>query len=198
MIDDELVRIWQSSPNQERAKFEKSRLIIEVQSNLDRVHKTMVRRDLMDRGALLIMIPFFTFYAFYTPFMLTKIASILTVLWSIYALFRFRKAKRNKPKTSEGTYLHYLRKSRLWLLDEKELLDTVLYWELIPFVLSTTMFFLGFMEGPHAKLRIVLAMSGGSIIVAAVAYYLNKLAVKTMLNPRLERVNKLIEALEQE
>ena len=48
MIEDELVKIWQSSPNQERVKFEKSRLMIDVQSSLDRLHRFVKYRDLMD------------------------------------------------------------------------------------------------------------------------------------------------------
>ena len=39
MIEDELIKIWQSSSNEERIKFEKSKLMIELQSSLDRLNR---------------------------------------------------------------------------------------------------------------------------------------------------------------
>ena len=38
MIEDELIKIWQSSSNQERVKFEKSKLMIELQLSLKRLN----------------------------------------------------------------------------------------------------------------------------------------------------------------
>ncbi len=39
MIEDELIKIWQSSSKQELIKFEKSKLMIELQSSLNRLHR---------------------------------------------------------------------------------------------------------------------------------------------------------------
>jgi len=38
-MEEELIKIWQSSPNQERIKFERSRLMMDVQSSMDDFNK---------------------------------------------------------------------------------------------------------------------------------------------------------------
>ena len=67
--EDELINIWQSSSNQERIKFEKSKLILEMKSSLDRFHKTIKNRNLRELLAALIVIPIFAYlclcYSFY-------------------------------------------------------------------------------------------------------------------------------------
>src|SRR5687768_1007404 len=110
MIEDELVRIWQSSPNRERVKFEKSRLMIDVQSSLGPFHRFVKYRDLADTIPAVIIIPAFAFAAYSVPFMLSKIASGFIALWGIYLIIRLRKATRNRPGAITGTYLEYLHK----------------------------------------------------------------------------------------
>jgi hypothetical protein len=62
-MEDELVKIWQSSPNQERVKFEKSRLMIDAQSSIDRLHKEIRFRDIKEQIAVIIVIPAFAYAA---------------------------------------------------------------------------------------------------------------------------------------
>jgi len=198
MIEDELVKIWQSSPNQERVKFERSRLIIEVQSNLDRLDKEIRNRDRMDAMSLLIAIPAFAFGTYFVPFTLSKIACALTAIWSVYLILRLRKAKKSRPGSRfTGSYLEYLRKSKELILNQKQLMDTVLYWAIIPFVVLTSMFFIGLMERPGVTLTRTIVQCGGAFVLSLIVYVLNKWAVKQQIMPRLEKVNELIEAMEQ-
>ena len=197
MIEDELVRIWQSSPNQERVKFEKSRLMIDVQSGLDRVQKAVKYRDLLDTVSALIVIPVFAVYIYFVPFTLSKIASGLIALWTVYVIFRIRKAKKNRPGTFTGTYLEYLHKSRHFLIDQKELMDTVLYWAILPFVTFSSLFFIGFWERPGPVINRAMTL-GGNYVLGIVIYFMNKWAVKKQIMPRLEKVEELIKVMEKE
>ena len=197
MIEDELVRIWQSSPNQERVKFEKSRLMIDVQSSLERVHKLVKYRDLMDTIPAIIIIPVFAYYTFIVPFTLTKIASGFIALWAVYLLIRLRKAKKNKPDAFTGTYLEYLYKSRQFLMDQKELMDTVLYWAIIPMLILVSLFFIGFWERPGPTINRAIAL-GGNVVLGLVVYFMNKLAVKKQIMPRMKKVDELIKVMEKE
>src|SRR5882724_1843165 len=105
MIDEELIKIWQSSPNQERVKFEKSRLMINMQTSMDRLHRSIKTRDVREQIASLIVIPVFAFYIYYVPFILSKVASGLIILWVIYVLIRLKNAKKHKPGAFTETYL---------------------------------------------------------------------------------------------
>lgn len=198
MIEDELVRIWQSSPNEERVKFEKSRLMIDVQSGLDRVHRFVKYRDLMDTIPALLVIPVFAVYAFVVPFTLSKIACGFIALWGVFLIMRLRKANKNKPRGFTGTYLEYLQKNRQFLIDQKELMGSVLYWAVIPMVTLVSLFFMGvFMGRPGPSMRRVTVLSG-NIVVGIVVYLMNKWAVKKQIMPRLEKVDRLIRVMEKE
>lgn len=197
MIEDELVRIWQSSPNQERVKFEKSRLMMDVQSSLDGVQKAVKYRDLMDIVSAMIAIPAFAFSTFFVPFTLSKIASGFIALLCVYVIIRIRKAKKNRPGAFIGTYLEYLHKSRRFLLDQKELMDTVLYWAIIPFMTLTSLFLIGFWERPGPAINRAIALCG-NVALGIVVYFMNKWAVKKQIMPRLEKVDELIKVMEKE
>jgi len=93
MMEEELIKIWQSSPNQERIKFEKSRLIIEVQTGMDRVHRKIKFRDMSEQLAIVLVVPVFIYSAVTSPYLLSKIASILIVAWGIFVAIRLRAAR---------------------------------------------------------------------------------------------------------
>ena len=195
MIEDELVKIWQSSPNQERVKFEKSRLMIDVQSSLDHLHKKMKYRDLMEQVAIIFTIPVFAYYAYSIPFTLTKIASVLIILFGIYVIIRLRNAKKHKPGAFTETYLEYLYKTREYLKIQKQLVDNVLYWYILP---GMTLMFL-FIMGPGISGRLPKVMKIGVLIAAvgAATYFLNKRVVKKQYIPRLEKIDELINVMEK-
>jgi hypothetical protein len=196
MMDEELIKIWQSSPNQERVKFERSRLMIEVQASMDHFHKKIKYRDLMEQLAVVIVIPVFAYYAYSIPQTLTKIASVLIIFWGIYIVIRLRNAQKNKPGALTETYLKYLYKTREYLRVQKHLLDSVLYWYVLPGFVLISMFILGFIGVP-GKSQSTIKMMVGNVVLAVTIYFLNKRAVKKEFIPRLEKVDRLIIAMEQ-
>ena len=179
-------------------KFEKSRLMIDVQSSLDRLHRFVKYRDLMDTIPAIMLIPVFGYYAFTGPFMLSRIASGFIAVWCIFVIFRLRKAKRSKPNSMTGTYLEYLQKNRQFLMDQKELMNTVLYWAVIPMITLVSLFFAGvFMGRPGPPIKRAIALSG-NVVLGVVVYLMNKWAVKKQIMPRLEKVDALIRVMEKE
>lgn len=194
MIEDELVKLWQSSPNQERVKFEKSRLMIDVQSSLDTFHKKIKYRDLTEQMAIILVSPVFIYYAFTIPFLLTKIASALIVLWGIYVFIRLRNAKKHKPGNFAETYLQYLYETRKYLRIQKDLVDNVFYWYVLPGMVLMFLFILG--PGVSGRLQKVIQAGIGIVGLGVVLTYLNKRAVKRQFIPRLDKVEALIKVME--
>ena len=196
MIEDELIKIWQSSPNQERIKFEKSRLMIDVQSSLDIFHKKIRYRDLAEQVAIVLVSPVFLYYAYSIPFLLTKIASVLIVVWGIYVFIRLRNAKKQKPAALNETYLQYLYKTRDYLKIQKDLIDSVLSWYILPSMILVFLFVLG--PGVDDRWPKIIKAGLGITGMGAAIYYLNKRAVKRQFIPRLEKVEALIRTMEKE
>lgn len=196
MMDDELIKIWQSSSNQERVKFEKSRLMIDVQSSLDRLHKAIKYRDLREIIAAMVVIPVFTFYTYTIPFTLSKIASVLIILWTIYVVIRLIKTKKSKPSAFTESYLEYLYKTREYLNVQKQLLDTVLYWYILPCIALMFLFLMGFIGIPEKVTYIIITGTSG-VALGIIVYFLNKRAVRKSFLPRLEKVEELLKVLEE-
>ncbi|HET9055888.1 MAG TPA: hypothetical protein VFN30_03470 [Chitinophagaceae bacterium] len=194
MMEKELIKIWQSSPNQERIKLEKSRLMIGVQSSIDDFHKKIKYRDLIEQIAVLVVIPVFAYSAYAIPYLLTKVASILIIGYVLFVAIRLRNAKKHKPGALTETYLEYLHKTRDYLVIQKRLLDSVLYWYILPGVALTMLFVFGF--GITGRLKPILKIGLLNIVLAVVTYYLNKRAAKKGILPRISKVNELISVLE--
>jgi hypothetical protein len=192
MMEEELIKIWQSSPNQERIKFEKSRLIIDVQSSMDHFHKKIKYRDLRELIAAIIVIPIFAYITYAIPFMLSKIASVLTIAWAIYIIIHLRNARKHKPSAFSEAYLEYLYKTKDYLTIQKQLLDSVLYWYIFPGITLTMLFVIGI--GVPAK---IMRMAILNVVLAVATYVLNKRAVKKQIMPRLLKVNELISMMEK-
>lgn len=195
MIEEELIKIWQSSPNQERVKFERSRLMLDLQSSLDDFNKKVKYRDWREQLAVAIIIPAFAYSAYAIPFLLTKIASVLIIGYGIFVVLRLRSAKKHKPGAFTETYLDYLHKTRNYLLVQKQLLDSVLYWYILPGMTLTMLFTLGF--GITDRLKPILKMAAINVALAVATYFLNKSAVKKEIVPRLAKVDELIALMEK-
>ena len=146
MMEDELIKIWQSSPNQEKIKFEKSKLIIEVQSSLDRIQRSWKYMIIRETIAAIIAIPAFLFITYNVPYTISKIGSIWIVLAVIYILIRLKSAKKHKPTDFTETYIDYLYKTKDYLNAQKKLLDTVLYWYVLPVFPGYVLILLGFIH----------------------------------------------------
>ena len=197
MMEEELIKIWQSSNNQERIKFERSRLMIDVQSSVDRFHQSIKYRDLREIIVAIALIPIFGFIAYDVPFTLSKIGAILIVFWLIFVIIRLRSVKKIKPSAVTETYLDYLYKTRAYLNAQKRLLDSVLYWYILPSLSGLTLFLLGFMEVSERFITTMIIAVASAVVVGIAIYFLNKKAVKKEIIPRLEEADKLIKIMEE-
>ena len=193
-MEDELKKIWQSSPNSERVKFEKSRLMINAQSTLDNFNKKVKQRDMRELIAIVLVLPVFAYYVYSVPHVLTKIASALIIVWGIFVAIRMRNARKHQPAKFTETYIDYLNKSRTYVGIQKHMLDTVLYWYILPGWACLTLFVAGFIDVP-GKMPWMIRTESLNVAIAIAAYFLNKYAVKKQILPVLRKIDELIMTL---
>ena len=194
MIEDELINIWQSSSNQERLKFEKSKLMLELQSSLARLHRWWNYIERVNVISALITIPIFMALVYWAPYTSVKIASVLVIIWSIYVGLRMSSVKKFKPSDLEENYLNYLEKTKVYLLAQKRMIETSLNWAILTIYPIVLLFFVDLLEKPLARyMAVVIFMA--LVGVGVYEYYLSKRRVKNEINPRIARVNTLIEEL---
>jgi hypothetical protein len=196
MIEDELIKIWQSSSNQERIKFEKSKLMIELQSSLGVLHRWWKYIEQVNLISALIAIPPFIFAVFWAPFISMKIASVLIIIWSIYIGVRMSRIKKIRPSGLEENYLQYLEKTRAYLLGQKRLLETSLDWPILTIYPIFLLFFVGLWEIPLARYIATIAFSA-LVGIGIYEFYLSKRRVKNEIMPRINRIDELIKTLKE-
>ena len=196
MIEDELIKIWQSSSNQERVKFEKSKLMLELDSSLERFHswwKNMERVNVISGWVTVLgFIP----GIIWVPYTSMKIASALIIVWVIYIATRGRSVKKFKPSDLEANYLQYLEKTRTYLLAQKRLIETSLNWRVLTILPIYLSFFVSIWDKPLARYVAVISFLAlvGTMIYS---YYKSKRIVKNKINPRITRVDELIKRLKE-
>ena len=196
MIEDELIKIWQSSSNQERVKFEKSKLMIELHSSLGRLNRWWKYIERVNLISALVTIPPFIFAVYWVPFISMKIALALIIVWAIYVGIRVLGIKKFKPSDLEETYLLYLEKTRTYLFAQKRMLETSLNWAILTIYPIYLLFWVGIWERPLARYLAVISFLA-LVGIGIHEYYLSKRRVKNEINPRIARVDELIKKLKE-
>ncbi len=197
MMEDELIKIWQSSPMEEQIKFDKSRLMLEMQSSLSRFNKLVKHGILIEQVAMIIAIPVFLFYIYFVPFVLSKIASILIVIWGIWYFIKLKEWKRKKPTNLTRNYLDYLYESRNYLVMLKKWGDNTIYWYILPTILSVILFLFGPILAGKLNNKMIAIMFVVTISTGVFTYIWGKWRVKTQYIPRLKKIEELIKVMEE-
>ncbi|PHQ62367.1 MAG: hypothetical protein COC08_00995 [Maribacter sp.] len=196
-MEDELIKIWQSSAKVEQVKFEKSRLMLDMQSSLDRFHQLVKYGILSEQIAVLIIIPVFLFYTYLVPPVLSKIASFLIIIWAIWYMIQLRTIKKKNPKSITLNYLHYLKENQTYLSLLKNMTNTALYWYVLPPMTGYFLFITGFyFEGIiDSKIFLIVTFIGLASVIAT--YFYSQWIVKKIYSPRLKKIDELIRVLEE-
>ncbi len=195
MIEDELNKIWQSSTNQERIKFEKSKLIIELHSSLKRLDRWWNYLELSETILAVFGVFLSIFLFFKIPFILTKVALALMIICAVYLIIKYRGVKKFQPNDLEMNYLNYLKKNREYLQAQKKFLRTYIYWGILPVYPIMVLFTISVWA--KTPMYLIILINVAAIGIGIYGYFLNQLRAKNEIDPRIIRVNELINRLEQ-
>ena len=145
MIEQDLKNIWKRSTESELINFENSKLITDLQGEVDAIKKGIVKRDITEISASVIGMFMFIYLTYEIPFPITKIGCILSVIWFIYLIYKLKKNKNKKEPVDLILPLwEQLEIEKTNMEQEVVLLDTVLYWYVLPPLLANIIFILGF------------------------------------------------------
>ncbi len=202
-MENELIAIWQSSPNHERIKFEKSRFMLEVQSSLDKFKKTTGYWDFMEIGIAAIMIPFFAYQAYRLPSILSKFGAILIAIWLTCVIYTALKLKKAKPHEGDS-YIDYLRQCMEYLERHKILSRKLMLWYVFPCLIGVAMIVVGQLDLLNKSweqiidTRMVWITLLIFMAIVVFAHQTNKWVVKKEFTPRLKKVGELIRSMEED
>ncbi|MEO9892698.1 hypothetical protein [Aurantibacter sp.] len=196
-MEDELIKIWQSSPKAEQIKFEKSRLILDMQSSLDRFHRFIKYRIIHDQIACIIVIAGFIYGIYLVPPILSKIACFFIVLWAIWYLLQLVGSKKMKPTSVTLNYLEYLEKNRDYLTYLKETIIRSMYSYAILALPAYFLFISGVYFDGLSDITFFIKLIFLGIFVHIGAYAYSKWEVKKVDTYGLKKIDELIEVMEE-
>ncbi len=146
MIEQELKAIWHKSSQIERIELDLTTLLIELKNKMDTTDRRIRRRDRREIIACYIgMLPF-AFMAWEIPYPISKLACLLTIGWFAYVIYRLKKAGRNKEPDLSLPFKEQLESRKNYLKGQAQLLNSVLYWYVLPPFLINVLFFAGIGE----------------------------------------------------
>lgn len=203
-MEQEIKNIW-NQVTTPKITIDTSLLIKQLNKKVNKLHSKIILRDAMEIIAAIFVIYMFGQAFFRIPVLLMKISCLIIVVWALYVIFKFLSTKNRLTKKDYNLPLmSLLKKQRDMLLEQKKMLETVLYWYLAPFFIGTTLFVLG-LEIPEGQgwdglevfwrinlLHLIKAFM--VLILIAISYFiywLNKRAVKKQLQPLLENLETI-------
>jgi hypothetical protein len=205
MLEQELKEIWKTASQVERIKFDLSRLMIDLNKKMRSIERAIRRRDRREIVAAVLMIPIYGYLAYEIPFMMSKIGSIVILIWCVYVIFKLRNVQKTKRKTDLSlSFSEQLESQKTHMTQQVKLLDTVLYWYILPPYIGNIIFIFGLSdpseyEWSNIVLDVYLPLSMpykiaylvSGAIVSGVILWLNKSIVKKTLKPLIDETEEV-------
>ena len=212
MFEQELRDIWKNSSEAERIKFDLSQLLVDLNKKMKQIEKDIKKRDRREIIASVIGIIMAIYLAYVVPFPISKVACLLSITWFGYVIYKLRSTKNSAiPEDLTLPFRRQLEDQKANMQQQAQLLDTVLYWYVLPPYLVNVLFILGWADPAAigwdhflAGIFSSLTLTGKLTVLAFLAVFygfivwLNKHAVKVRYKPIIQDLDKLIHQLDSE
>jgi Flp pilus assembly protein TadB len=191
MDEDEVKRLW-SNIATERIEINNDILIESLDDKLKKIERKVRRRDRREIFVCICLIPLFGWWVITVPPMLSKIGALIVVLACLLVVFKLVYARRVTVTEDIASEIGHRVTVSLQLLKQQiTLLQTVLWWYLLPFFVGIILFYFGLVTSVLSKAiySLIVAVAYGYI------YYLNKRAVRNHLKPLEEQLTNILNDL---
>lgn len=194
MLEDELKKFWKNISEADVQKLDKSMLIVRLDEKLKNMESAIKRRDFLEIAVAVVLIPVFMLFIFFIPSIVSKIGAGFAILYFLLVIYKLRSVKKwKKPVDVTLPLREQLIQSKSYYEAEMNLLDTVLYWYLIPPFIALGLFWAG-MVTSWLKFGILMLFAA---LLFGVIYKLNKDAVNKEFKPLLKRIDDALKRLEE-
>lgn len=211
MEEQELKHIWKRSSEKEEIKLDIEQLIKEFKKGMESRERIVRKRDLREIiGAILGAFAFIIIAAEF-PFSIGTIGIIIIIVSLFYSVYKLRINR--KRKHSQELFLsmnEQLMNQKQFMSNQARLLNTVLYWMMLPFFTGYMIFiwsiwnveqynlspFLSFVYPENLKSKIVFTLV--TAIYCSYIVWMNKKAVKVNWEPLIKQIDTILNNLKKE
>ena len=190
MDDNILKQLWQHACVDQRVEIDPEKLIESLNKNITIMEKLINRRDAIEIGVSSLLILLFGWGIFTMPNTLAKIGAGIIVASCGLIIYRLVKARWIKIQENPAAEIRYhLQVSLQKVRQQKSLLNSVLWWYLLPLFIGVECLSISSLSSFSEKVLYTALV----VIVYGYIYYLNKRVVKNRLQPLENELTKMLE-----
>ncbi len=210
MEEQELKNIWKGSSNKESIAINSTQLINNFKVEMQDRERIVRKRDLKEIIVAIIGISAYSYISLQLPFSIPTIAAIFVAISLGYIIYKLRSQRKSKYEQDLFLPLiEQLKNQRLFMLNQVKLLESVLYWYVLPFFISYMVFIWG-TEDTDAynngiigvllvtKLKTKIIVTTLMIVLGIYIVYINKRAAKINWKPLIKKIDIILDSLKEE
>ncbi len=184
-----LKNIWQVGNSHKQVFINTQQLLTELTKDLNAFEAKLKKRDSLEITVALVMIPAAIVLAYFANSFLQQLGFGLIVPYCLLVIFQLKRVRKFKTLINLiQSQNDFLSQSKDYLIKEMNLLKSVLYWYILPALLSATLINLGSDSSQLEQIITFVVM----VIVFAYIYYLNRKAVKNDFEPLIDKINSAL------
>ena len=192
MDEDSLKKLWKNSNPDQKMEMDTEKLVETITRKISRMDKMVRARDRREIFLCILMILLFGWWLIRIPQPLAKTGAAIIILGCILVIYRLIDARKTKkPEDCSSAVRFHLLVSQSQVRQQIKLLDSVLWWYLLPFFIGVLCFFYSSSNGIVGKIGYTLFV----IILYGYIYYMNKKVVKEKLLPLEDRITRVLNEL---
>ncbi len=203
MNPDDFGRAWRAESSQTRLDVDADLLLDEVRRDERELVAKLIRRDVIEVGAALLMVPVWLYLGVKLSLPWTWYLMVPALAWVAVTMLRDLTRQIRRRRVESGEPLReWVEKSLAEVRRQIRLLRSVLWWSLLPLGLPGAVF-LGQMAWDWRSLGWAMVavpgvvFAGGAIVFWGV-YRMNRDAIRTDLKPRQKELEALLARLGEE
>lgn len=208
MLEEQLKKIWKNASEETQINFNLSRLMIDLKTKTDRIERNIKARDRREIIASYIGVIIFGYFAYAIPFPITKLASILGVCIFIFIIYKLKSAQKEQMVVDmAASFKEQLQQEKTFLIKQRNLLKSVLWWYILPPFFMNILFVLGLGDPatynwtpelielvPWTERDKITTLACAAILYGYV-YFINRKAARTVYTPVIEDIEKIEQQL---
>ncbi len=194
MTFDDLREQWQESNAQIARQRSRELALVSVCRTVEKTNLTILRRDIIETVAAVVVIFFFGIAMFSLPSWTAVAGAALIVVWAVFIIYKMNRTRmKNRTRDIDLSVREYYEGEAESIDQQIEMLRSVLWWYLLPAFVGVNLVFIGLSSSLLAPAMYFVAV----LVLYTYIWWLNQRAVVKDLLPVREKIGALLHELNE-
>lgn len=194
MDENLLKRLWVDANREQKVEIDAEKLITSINDQMLYMEKTIKKRDKIEIFVAVLMMLLFGCLLVVIPQVLAKIGAAILVVSCTLIIFKLIHARKVEIKQEAGSEIKYnLMISLQQVRQQITLLNTMLWWYLLPLFIGVLCFYYAISQSFISKVIYTIVVT----VLYGYIWYLNKKAVREQLKPLEDGITQALNELSE-